>query len=70
MTYLYYLPEYGETIDDARPVNLGHSSQDWKFLAEEAAYVDHSYHDGWDHEWPAVFAIVVNGEERRFTVGR
>jgi hypothetical protein len=68
MTYRYFIPAYGQTLDDAHSFEscLGGS-----WLAEEAAEDYHTNHDGWEDSWPIDFAVETSpGTIEVFTVNR
>lgn len=73
--WIYYLPESGETLDDAVPIQV----RDWDRIpdaesaAERAAEHEWNERDGWDagmsHE-PLIVVISPLGEETRWRVSR
>jgi hypothetical protein len=63
--FYYYIPNNGETADDARPFescNLESEFDDYPHVrgdvAEAAAEHYHDRHDGWEADWPLEFMIL------------
>jgi hypothetical protein len=72
----YYLPENGETKDDAVPIEIydwQHGIIDAEHAAEEAGEDEWDNRDGWesgiDHE-PLIVVISPDGEESRWKISR
>lgn len=70
----YYLPDRGESPEDARDFESNSIPEEAKqdhivlcWVAEEAAEVHHDCHDGWEDDWPVEFAIL---DEEKVELGR
>ena len=73
MIYKYFLPDEGQTVDDAYKVESKTDfNEPWKTLiAEDCADDFHSNHDGWESNWPITITVVApDGDSATFKVDR
>lgn len=70
-TFRYFLPEHGQTAEDAYEVESVFQSDLPRFVAEDAAENYHDAHGGWEAGWPLEI-VVLDGEKElgRFSVDR
>jgi len=70
MSLKYYLPNYGESVEDAREIPRN-TETDPSWFAKQAADWCHARRDGWEWSWPVIFIVVdENGSEHRFEIDR
>ena len=61
-TYQFYIKEYGQSPEDAMPVNFIGARGDGERITEEAAEEFFWRYDGWEARWPLVFTILGIGD--------
>jgi hypothetical protein len=66
-SYRYYIPDHGQTVEDAYEFRSNFDQEFAEFLAEDAAENYHDAHDGWEASWPLEIVVVGIG---RFSVDR
>ena len=55
--YQWYIPDQGETIEDAIEVETVWGEERLEFIAGEIASNYFHDYDGWEANWPVTFAI-------------
>ena len=64
----YFLPDSGETTEDAQELNILYNMSPASF-AEEAGCDIFNNRDGWENNWPIIIAVVLdNGLVEQFEV--
>lgn len=71
-TYSYYIEDHGENPQDAIKFKSSHTSDEVKWIAEDAAEYGHYKTNLFESSWPLTFVILDAGGVTlgRYTVGR
>jgi hypothetical protein len=64
MRYLTWIPDRGETVDNA----CAYEAPSVERAAELAAEHDHAHRDGWEWTWPVTYHVQLAGDPDGFRV--
>ena len=72
MIVKYYIPDHGETPQDAVELPKNYIGYTWRYMAEVAAQDHHDGHGGWESTWPITFVLLNEKDQEmgRFEVER